>query len=85
MTAPAILSLTGAGEKTIDGRSLTIANGTTLRIAGSGNFRLDNAATVTNNGTFDFQSDAGIRYAAGAVPTFTTAGTLRSPPARGRR
>ena len=64
----------GAGNKSVDGGSVT--NAGTVNWTGAGNLLLNNAVTFTNNAAFNLQSDAGIQYTSGLQPTFNNTGTL---------
>jgi autotransporter-associated beta strand protein len=55
----ATATLSGSGTKTLDSRF--IQNDGTLTITGSGALSLLNGPTITNNGIWDYQSDADLR------------------------
>ncbi len=73
-TAAAGLTLSGAGLKTLSGRTLN--NSGTASVTGTGSLQLGDGAVFNNTGAFDLQTSAGIA-AAGALPrTFNNAGTF---------
>ncbi|HUP94510.1 MAG TPA: filamentous hemagglutinin N-terminal domain-containing protein [Burkholderiales bacterium] len=69
-----VLTLEGAGAKTIGSAVLT--NAGTATVGGTANLVLGNGAQVTNTGTFVLASDAGIQSAAGAAVSLTNSGTV---------
>ena len=73
----ATATLSGSGTKTLDSRF--IQNDGTLTITGSGALSLLNGPTITNNGIWDYQSDADLRQddTTGALFKNTGGATLR--------
>ncbi len=73
LAATAALSISGAGTKTLAGRTLNLNGSTTW--TGTGNLSVSSATTINNAGTFNIQTDADTT-GAGAL-TFNNTGTLR--------
>src|SRR6185295_3941054 len=48
----AIVNMSGAGDKVVDAATLT--NAGAMNLTGSGNLVLNNGATISNNGSFNF-------------------------------
>jgi hypothetical protein len=71
----AAAALNGPGTKTLDRRFLE--NQGTVSIVGTGNLAFQNGPTVTNTGTFDFQSDADFLALDTIGATWVNTGTLR--------
>lgn len=81
--AGATATLSGSGTKTLDSRF--IQNDGTLTITGSGALSLLNGPTITNNGIWDYQSDADLRQddTTGALFKNTGGATLRKSTGNG--
>jgi len=68
------LLLEGGSLKDLQSRSLTLDGPSTWT---AGQVRLWNAATLTNNSTFDIQTDTDLQHYTGVVSTFINNGTVR--------
>jgi hypothetical protein len=77
LTGGATLSLSGTGAKDLDTRSLVTAPGCTVTWKDSGSFRTFNGPVITNNGTWDLQSNASLFNQGGVPAAFTNTGTFQ--------
>jgi hypothetical protein len=67
------LLLEGDSVKDLQSRSLTLDGPSTWA---AGQIRLWNGGTLTNNSTFDIQTDADLQHTSGAISTFINNGTV---------